>query len=76
MGRQDLTQLKTGEVAKLARKAGLKNVDQMNKDEMIRAMGGGPPRSRLPGQGGGPGDSPQPKGTSPQEWKNIPGNQS
>ncbi|PSK64068.1 hypothetical protein B0E53_03973 [Micromonospora sp. MH33] len=75
MAHQDLNQMKTGEVAKQARKAGIDNVDQMNKDEMIQAMsrGGG---SGQPGRGGGKGDSPQPSGTRPQQWKNVPGNQS
>lgn len=36
MSQQNLTQLKTGEVAERARKAGVRNVDQMNKDEMIQ----------------------------------------
>jgi hypothetical protein len=76
MGQQDMSQMKTGELAQRARKAGVRNVDQMNKEEMIRAMGGEIPRSKMPGQGGGQGDAPQPKGSRPQDWKNIPGNQS
>ncbi|SDZ20484.1 hypothetical protein SAMN05444365_10748 [Micromonospora pattaloongensis] len=36
MAHQKLNQMKTGEVAKQARKAGVDNVDRMNKDEMIR----------------------------------------
>jgi hypothetical protein len=76
MKQEDLTQMKTGEVAKRARKAGINNVDQMNKQEMIQAMGAGPPESAKPGRGGGPGDAPQPSGTSPKQWKNVPGNQS
>ena len=76
MKQEDLTQMSTGEVAKRARKAGIDNVDQMNKQEMIQAMGAGQPRSAQPGQGGGAGDAPRPKGSKPQDWKNIPGNQS
>lgn len=76
MKQQDLTQMKTGEVAERARKAGIKGVENMNKEEMIQTMGGGVPESAKPGRGGGQGDSPQPPGSKPKDWKNIPGNQS
>jgi hypothetical protein len=76
MKQENLNQMKTGEVAERARKAGVKGIENMNKEEMIRAMGGGQPESAKPGRGGGQGDSPQPAGTRPQDWKNIPGNQS
>ncbi|PZF86367.1 hypothetical protein [Micromonospora deserti] len=75
MSQQNLTQMKTGEVAERARSAGVQNVEQMNKDQMIQAMGGGQPQSKQPGRGGGRGDAPQPKGTDPKQWKNVPGNQ-
>jgi hypothetical protein len=73
---QDLYQMKTGEVADRARKAGVKGIENMNKDEMIRAMGGSQPESRKPGRDAGQGDTPPPRGSKPQDWKNIPGNQS
>jgi hypothetical protein len=75
MGEKDPRQMTTGEVAEMARRAGVKGVEQMNKEEMLRAMGKGAPKSAQPGQGGGRGDRPAPPGTKPQDWKNIPGNQ-
>ena len=73
---ESLAQMTTGEVAQRARKAGIANVDQMNKDQMIQAMGGGAqPESAKPGRGGGPGHKPAPRGTGPKDWKNVPGNQ-
>jgi hypothetical protein len=59
--------MNTGEVAQIARERGVPNVDQMNKEEMIQA---------LTRQAGGQGKDPQPPGTRPQDWKNVPGNQS
>lgn len=73
---EDLNRMKTGEVANLARKAGVQGVEHMNKQQLIEAMGAAPPKSAMPGQGGGQGDTPPPPGTRPQDWKNIPGNQS
>ncbi|SCG70274.1 Rho termination factor N-terminal domain-containing protein [Micromonospora inositola] len=71
MRQENLTQMKTGEVAKRARKAGVDNVDRMNKQEMIAAIG-----RNESGRSGGGGHAPRPPGTSPQQWKNVPGNQS
>jgi hypothetical protein len=77
MEQENLNQMKTGEVAARARKAGVTGVENMNKDQMIRAIGGGgQPESKKPGRGGGQGDHARPPGTKPQDWKNIPGNQS
>ena len=33
------------------------------------------PDSAMPGHGGGQGDTPAPEGAKPEEYKNIPGNQ-
>ena len=76
MGQKDPRQMTTGEVAKMARKAGIKNADQMNKDQLIQAMNQSPPEPSQPGRGGGKGDTPAPKKSNPSQWKNIPGNQS
>lgn len=71
MGR-DPAQMKTGELRKQAERAGLDNVDQMNKNEMIQALGG----SANARQGGGQRQKdPRPQGISPQDYKNVPGNQ-
>lgn len=76
MPQKDPRQMTTGEVAKMARKAGIKNVDQMNKDQLLQAMNQSQPDPPQPGHGGGKGDTPAPKGSNPSQWKNIPGNQS
>jgi hypothetical protein len=69
---RDPAQMKTGELRKQAERAGMRNVDQMNKDEMIRKLGG----SANAKQGGGQRQKdPRPKGISPQDYKNVPGNQ-
>lgn len=57
MSQQNLTQIKSGEVAERARKAGVENIDQMNKDEMIQEMGRGRPQWKRPAHGGGHGDA-------------------
>lgn len=38
---QNLENMKIGQVREKARKAGIDNVDQMNKGELINALGGG-----------------------------------
>lgn len=69
---RDLAQMKTGELRQQAQRAGLDNVDQMNKDEMIQALGGSSNANR---GGGQRQKDPHPKGVSPQDYKNLPGNQ-
>jgi hypothetical protein len=76
MSEQDLRNMKTGEVAERARQAGIQNVEKMNKEQLLQALGQQGPESAKPGRGGGQGDTPPPEGTDPREWKNIPGNQS
>ena len=63
---------------------------EMNKEELIDALtkiGSSESESQsknkqqkkdpsAPGQGGGQGDTPAPKGSNPDQYKNIPGNQS
>lgn len=73
---QSLQDMTTGEVAEKARQAGLENVEQMNKQEMIDALGKERPDSSEPGHGGGQGDTPKPGGTDAKDWKDVPGNQS
>jgi hypothetical protein len=75
MGDRNPRQMTTGEVAKQARKAGIKDIEHMNKEQMLQAMGQQPQESR-PGQGGGRGDRPAPAGSDPKQWKDVPGNQS
>jgi hypothetical protein len=74
----NLEEMKTGEVARIAREHGIPNVEQMDKQEMIEALSRKtgeriPVASQARGQRG---KDPAPAGTSPQDWKNIPGNQS
>jgi ABC-type branched-subunit amino acid transport system substrate-binding protein len=38
MGEKDFGQMKTGELAEMARRAGIKDVDKMNKEEIQRAL--------------------------------------
>jgi hypothetical protein len=76
MGDQKLQGMTTGEVAEKALEAGLENVEQMNKQEMIDALGEAQPQSSEPGHGGGQGDEPKPSGTDSKDWKDVPGNQS
>ncbi|HEX5542855.1 MAG TPA: hypothetical protein VFX60_15050 [Micromonospora sp.] len=74
MAQQNLNKMKTGEVAQRARKAGIKGIENMNKEQLIQAMGGEAPAAKKPGRGGG--HRPAPPGSKPQDWKSIPGNQS
>jgi hypothetical protein len=76
MPEKNLRQMTAGEVAQKARKAGIQGVEQMNKEQMLQALGQSPPESARSSKGGGKGDRPPPKGSDPREWKNIPGNQS
>jgi hypothetical protein len=76
MADQDIRAFKTGELADRARAAGVKDAEKMNKSQLLDALGVSEPDSAKPGHGGGQGDAPQPEGTRPEEWKNIPGNQS
>lgn len=66
---QDMT---TGEVQQRARQAGVQDVESKNKSELIEAMGG----NADAGQGGGQHtQDPAPKNADPQQYKNVPGNQ-
>jgi len=76
MAQQNLKNMHLGELKKRAQKSGVTGVEQKNKTELLQAMGAGPAASSRPGRGGGRGDAPQPKGTKPSQWKNVPGNQS
>lgn len=76
MKQQDLSKMKTGEVAKLARKAGIQDIGSMNKQQMIQALNGGGQQSAKAGRRGGGGHTPAPAGSKPEDWKNVPGNQS
>lgn len=76
MAQKDPQQMTTGEVAQMARKAGIKGVEDMNKQQMLQAMEKGGSTQSQPARGGGRGDRPAPKGSNPKDWKNIPGNQS
>jgi len=70
MPKQDMNRMTTGQVAQRAKKAGVQNVEGMNKQQMIQAMGGKQPAGRANGH------KPAPQGTKPSDWKNVPGNQS
>lgn len=76
MAQKEPQEMTTREVAEQARRAGVKNPERMNKQQMLQAMGVKPPESELPGRDGGPGDTPPPPGSDPKQWKNLPGNQS
>lgn len=69
---ENLENMKTGQVREKARQAGIDNADQMNKGELIEALGGGLNTQ----QGGGQRQKdPRPRGVDPREYKNLPGNQ-
>lgn len=79
MGNQNLQAMKTGEVAERARQAGISNVDEKNKAQLIDALEGkGQGGSeRFDQRGGGQSqEDPRPEGASPEQFKNVPGNQS
>jgi hypothetical protein len=42
MPEKDPRQMKTAEVAKMARKAGIQDIEHMNKSQMLQAMGKSP----------------------------------
>jgi hypothetical protein len=69
---KSLENMKTSKVREKARQAGIKNVGQMTKEELINAMGGGFNTER---GGGQRQKDPKPKGMDPSEFKNVPGNQ-
>jgi hypothetical protein len=75
---EDLRQMTTGEVAERAERAGIPNVSEMNKGEMIEALqrkgAGGSERFDRPG-GGQSRKDPAPEGVDPSQYKNVPGNQ-
>jgi hypothetical protein len=76
---EDLREMATGEVAERAKRAGIPNVSQMNKSEMIEALHrkgvAGSERYDEPG-GGQSKKDPAPEGVDPAQYKDIPGNQS
>jgi hypothetical protein len=76
MGDKNLRQMRTGEVAEQARRAGVRDVEHMNKEQMVQAMSRAKPQQARAGGGGRKAQAPRPQGTGPQDWKNIPGNQS
>jgi hypothetical protein len=53
MGEKEAGQMDIGQIQEMARRAGLKGVERMSKEDLLRAMK-----------------------SKPQDWKNIPGNQS
>lgn len=69
---KSLQNMKTAQVREKARQAGIKNVGQMNKEELINAMAGG---TNTQHGGGQRQKDPKPKGMDPREFKNVPGNQ-
>lgn len=67
MGKKDPQQMTTGEVAKMARKAGVEDTGEMNKQQMIDAM-----REQMPSS---KGQRPQGEmGMESGQQKNMPGN--
>lgn len=88
---KDLRNMTRNELYEIAKEENIPGKSTMHKDELISAIEnrhkGEKHESRKhghkksddssqPGHGGGKGDAPQPKGASPDEFKNIPGNQS
>ncbi|MCW3841186.1 Rho termination factor N-terminal domain-containing protein [Micromonospora yasonensis] len=69
---RDLAEMTTGQLREQAERAGIKNTDQMTKDDMIQALGGTANANR---GGGQRQKDPRPQGVSPRDYKNIPGNQ-
>jgi hypothetical protein len=55
MAGKDPRQMTTGEVAKMARKAGIQDIEHMNKNQMLQAMGKGPSGGAQPAQAGSSG---------------------
>lgn len=69
---EHLEDMKTGEVREKAGQAGIENAEDMNKGEMIEALGGG---TNTEHGGGQRQKDPKPEGVDPKDYKNIPGNQ-
>jgi hypothetical protein len=69
--------MKTGEVARVAREHGVPIREGMDKQEMIEALSRktGEQRPIASQAKGQRGKDPMPPGVSPEEAKNIPGNQ-
>jgi hypothetical protein len=60
MPKKDPRQMKTGEVAKVARKAGIQDTGNMNKQQMVQAMEKGASRpAQQPAQASGAERRPQ-----------------
>jgi hypothetical protein len=55
MAGKDPRQMTTGEVAKMARKAGIQDIEHMNKNQMLQAMGKSPSAGAQPAQAGSSG---------------------
>ncbi|HEX6969306.1 MAG TPA: Rho termination factor N-terminal domain-containing protein [Micromonosporaceae bacterium] len=66
---EDLKQMKTGEVAKLAKKSGIEGIEFMNKQQMIDAItaNGGVRGSAKAGQGGHRRSAPASAGGEPKD---------
>jgi hypothetical protein len=63
MPSKDPRQMKTGEVAKMARKAGIQDTGNMNKEQMVQAMEKGPSRTSQQSQATGARSRSAPKGS-------------
>jgi hypothetical protein len=64
----------------IARDKDIPDKSEMNKAQLVNALhkadgDGGQSHQSKPGHGGGQGDTPPPKGADPDQYKNIPGNQ-
>ncbi len=55
MAGKDPRQMKTAEVAKMARKQGVQDIEHKNKSQMLDAMGKGPSGGGQPAQTGSSG---------------------
>jgi hypothetical protein len=55
MAGKDPRQMKTAEVAKMARKKGIQDIEHMNKSQMLEAMGQSQSGRGQPAQPGGSG---------------------
>jgi hypothetical protein len=64
MPNKDPRQMKTGEVAKMARKAGIQDTGRMNKEQMVQAMEKGPSGTSRPAQGAGAESRSAPRGSN------------
>jgi hypothetical protein len=86
---KDLESKTREELYEIAKEEEIPHKSKMNKEELIDALSGKGGHEKQkeshhkekkdpsqPGQGGGQGDTPAPKGAKPEDYKNIPGNQS